>query len=73
MSDEIVKVETPVPVEKRPVRKTNYFKTLYDIDVSSKVSDKNGLSYLSWASAWAEVKKKRVQQDKSDRIQKRLF
>ena len=58
MSDEIVKVETPVPVEKRPVRKTNYFKTLYDIDVSSKVSDKNGLSYLSWASAWAEVKKK---------------
>ena len=55
MSDEIVKVETPVPVEKRPVRKTNYFKTLYDIDVSSKVSDKNGLSYLSWASAWAGV------------------
>lgn len=35
----------------------NYFKQLYDIDVSDKVEKKNGLSYLSWAFAWAEVKK----------------
>ncbi len=36
---------------------TNYFKELYDIDVREKVKTKNGLSYLSWATAWAEVKK----------------
>jgi len=35
----------------------NYFKQMYDIDVSEKVEQKNGLSYLSWAWAWAEVKK----------------
>jgi len=36
----------------------NYFKELYDIDVRGKVKAKNGLNYLSWAAAWAEVKKK---------------
>lgn len=36
----------------------NYFQKLYDVDVSEKVKEKNGLSYLSWAAAWAEVKKK---------------
>lgn len=35
----------------------NYFKRLYDIDVNDKVKKKNNLSYLSWAAAWAEVKK----------------
>lgn len=35
----------------------NYFKKLYEIDVKSKVEKKNKLSYLSWAWAWAEVKK----------------
>lgn len=35
----------------------NYFKTLYDIDVSDKTKTKNGLTYLSWAAAWAEIKK----------------
>jgi len=35
----------------------NYFKKLYDIDVNDKVRKKNNLSYLSWAAAWAEVKK----------------
>lgn len=34
------------------------FETLNAIDVSTKIKDKNGLVYLSWASAWAEVKKK---------------
>lgn len=37
--------------------KKNYFTELYSIDVSSKVEKKNGLSYLSWAWAWAELKK----------------
>lgn len=35
----------------------NYFKQLYDIDVRGKTKAKNGLSYLSWAAAWSEVKK----------------
>lgn len=35
----------------------NYFQTLYDIDVSDKTKQKNNLTYLSWAAAWAEVKK----------------
>lgn len=35
----------------------NYFKDLNAIDCSGKVEKKNGLSYLSWAFAWAEVKK----------------
>lgn len=36
----------------------NYFTDLYNIDVSGKVKQKNGLNYLSWAAAWAEVKKR---------------
>ena len=35
----------------------NYFQQLYDVDVTEKISQKNNLNYLSWASAWAEVKK----------------
>lgn len=35
----------------------NVFETLHNIDVSEKIKEKNGLKYLSWASAWAEVKK----------------
>lgn len=35
----------------------NYFEVLNSINVSDKVEQKNGLSYLSWAWAWGEVKK----------------
>lgn len=35
----------------------NYFKLLNDVNVSDKTEKKNGLTYLSWAWAWAEVKK----------------
>ena len=35
----------------------NYFKQLYDIDVSNKIKNKSGINYVSWAAAWAEVKK----------------
>ena len=35
----------------------NYFQKLYDIDVREKMKKKNGLNYVSWAAAWAEVKK----------------
>ena len=36
---------------------SNVFNTLFKIDLSEKVREKNGLSYLSWATAWAEIKK----------------
>jgi hypothetical protein len=35
----------------------NYFQVLNSIDVTGKSEKKNGLTYLSWAWAWAEVKK----------------
>lgn len=35
----------------------NYFAVLNGINVNDKVEKKNGLSYLSWAFAWGEVKK----------------
>lgn len=36
---------------------TNYFEILNSIDVTDKIEKKNGLSYLSWAYAWGELKK----------------
>ena len=33
------------------------FETLFEINVNDHVEKKNGLSYLSWAYAWSEVKK----------------
>lgn len=33
------------------------FEKLYAINVNDKAEDKNGLTYLSWAWAWAEFKK----------------
>lgn len=35
----------------------NYFVALNNINVGDKIEKKNGLSYLSWAWAWGEVKK----------------
>lgn len=35
----------------------NYFKKLNDINVNDKTEKKNQLTYLSWAFAWAEIKK----------------
>lgn len=37
--------------------KTNYFERLSAINVNDHVEKKNGLTYLSWAWAWAELKK----------------
>ena len=37
--------------------KKSVFETLNAIDCSAHVEKKNGLSYLSWAWAWAELKK----------------
>lgn len=38
--------------------KTNAFDILYPVDVGEHTENKNGLTYLSWAWAWAEVKKR---------------
>ena len=35
----------------------NYFVTLFGINVNGKIEKKNGLSYVSWPYAWAEIKK----------------
>ena len=37
--------------------KKSIFETLFEINVNECVEKKNGLSYLSWTYAWAEVKK----------------
>ena len=37
--------------------KKSIFETLNSINVNEHTEDKNGLTYLSWAWAWAEVKK----------------
>ena len=36
---------------------SNYFETLNSINVNEHTEQKNGLTYLSWAWAWTEVKK----------------
>lgn len=36
----------------------NYFVELNSVNVNDKVEKKNGLSYVSWPFAWAEVKKR---------------
>ena len=36
---------------------SNYFEALNNINVNDKTEKKNGLTYLSWAWAWGEVKK----------------
>ena len=35
----------------------NYFVKLFNVNVNDKIEKKNGLSYVSWPFAWAEVKK----------------
>lgn len=37
---------------------SNYFTELNDINVQDRIEKKNGLSYLSWAWAWGELKKR---------------
>jgi hypothetical protein len=35
----------------------SYFEELFNVNVNDKVEKKNGLSYVSWAFAWGELKK----------------
>jgi hypothetical protein len=39
-------------------KQKSIFETLFKINVNEHIRQKNGLSYLSWTYAWAEVKKK---------------
>ena len=40
-----------------PKKEKSIFETLFNINVGEHIEKKNGLSYLSWPFAWAEVKK----------------
>ncbi|MEG1331931.1 MAG: DUF1071 domain-containing protein [Eubacterium sp.] len=60
MGDTIIeKIAEIEPIVATPTtNRENYFNKLYfEADVSGKVKKKNNLNYLSWAAAWAEVKK----------------
>ena len=50
MTQDELKVATP--------EKKNVFEELYPVNVNDKTEKKNGLTYLSWAWAWAEVAKR---------------
>ena len=39
-------------------QKKNYFEELNSVNVNGKIEKKNGMSYLSWAFAWGELKKR---------------
>lgn len=36
----------------------NFFQQLYDVDIRDRMYDKQGLSYVPWATAWSEVAKR---------------
>lgn len=36
----------------------NYFEILNNVNVNDKTEERNGLTYLAWAYAWAEIKKR---------------
>lgn len=46
-----------IPWQNEEVNMENYFSVLNAINVNDKTEKKNGLTYLSWAWAWGEVKK----------------
>lgn len=52
-----MKEEKEVKEKKEETKRKNYFEILNSINVSDKTEKKNGLTYLSWAWAWGEVKK----------------
>jgi hypothetical protein len=58
MGDSVRTVGEDIPDNKIERKMTNYFNELNSVDCSAKIEKKNGLTYLSWAWAWAEVKKR---------------
>lgn len=49
--------ETQEVSEIQEIKEESIFNRLFKINVNGHVEKKNGLNYLSWAYAWAEVKK----------------
>ena len=45
-------------MEKKEAKQLSVFETLYNVNVSGFTEKKGNLTYLSWAWAWAEVKKR---------------
>lgn len=43
---------------RKTMAEKNYFEILNSVDCNGKTEQKNGLTYLSWAYAWAELKKR---------------
>ena len=52
----VTKTENKEPA--KATKAANYFEELSRVDCSGKIEKKNGLSYLSWAFAWGELKKR---------------
>ena len=52
----VTKTENKEPA--KAIKPANYFEELSRVDCSGKIEKKNGLSYLSWAFAWGELKKR---------------
>lgn len=52
----VTKTENKEPA--KVTKAANYFEELSRVDCSGKIEKKNGLSYLSWAFAWGELKKR---------------
>ena len=57
MEKEYKKIDLGKNIEKVE-KEQNYFEKLNEINVSDKVEKKGGLTYLSWAWAWGELKKR---------------
>lgn len=55
--DKLYSLGEKLPKESDKNNEPNIFETLYKINVNDYTEKKNGLTYLSWAYAWAEVKK----------------
>lgn len=58
MQEEKITEQEQVQQEVQEKVQPNIFDEFYELDVRDKVEQKNGLNYLSWAYAWAEVKKR---------------
>jgi hypothetical protein len=70
MEEERIEVKE-TELEKMLEETKSTFEKLYELDVRDKVEQKNGLNYLSWAYAWAEIK--RQYEDASYEIYKEMY
>lgn len=52
------RADSQMKKEEIKMTETNYFTALNSVNVAEHIEKKNGLSYLSWAWAWGELKKR---------------